>query len=153
MEKFRTTLSNLDWLDVKSSNDVNTSYGIFWDTFKTLFDLNFPLSKKKFNKNYHKINGYMTKGLLISRSTKIKLLKISVNNPTAENLNAYRKFRNLFTKIMRASKKLYFDANFAKAKKDPKKTWDLIREAIGSEPKNPKIQKLKHFLRNFLGHI
>ena len=59
----------------------------------------------------------MTKGLLISRSTKIKLLKISVNNPTAENLNAYRKFRNLFTKIMRASKKLYFDANFAKAKK------------------------------------
>ena len=142
MEKFRTTLSNLDWLDVKSSNDVNTSYGIFWDTFKTLFDLNFPLSKKKFNKNYHKINGYMTKGLLISRSTKIKLLKISVNNPTAENLNAYRKFRNLFTKIMRASKKLYFDTNFAKAKKDPKKTWDLIREAIGSEPKNPKIQKL-----------
>ena len=142
MEKFRTTLSNLDWLDVKSSKDVDTSYGIFWDTFKTLFDLNFPLSKKKFNKNYHKINGYMTKGLLISRSTKIKLLKISVNNPTAENLNAYRKFRNLFTKIMRASKKLYFDTNFAKAKKDPKKTWDLIREAIGSEPKNPKIQKL-----------
>ena len=32
------------------SDDVNISYGIFWDTLKTLFYLNFPLSKKKFNK-------------------------------------------------------------------------------------------------------
>ena len=84
----------------------------------------------------------MTKGLLISRSTKIKLLKISVNNPTADNLSAYRKFRNLFTKTLRASKKLYFEANFTNAKRNPKKTWDLIREAIGSEPKNQKIPKL-----------
>ena len=53
-----------------------------------------------------------------------------------------RKFRNLFTKTLRASKKLYFDANFNNAKKNPKKTWDLIREAIGSEPKNQKIKKL-----------
>ena len=84
----------------------------------------------------------MTKGLLISRSTKLKLLKISANNPTAENLSAYRNFRNIFTKTMRASKKMYFEANFTKAKKNPKKTWELIREAIGSEPKNSKIQKL-----------
>ena len=83
----------------------------------------------------------MTKGLLISRSTKLKLLKISANNPTAENLSAYRNFRNIFTKTMRASKKMYFEANFTKAKKNPKKTWELIREAIGSEPKNSKIQK------------
>ena len=32
-------------------------------------------------------------------------------------------------------------ANFKKAKNNPKKTWDLIREAIGSEPKNSKISK------------
>ena len=59
----------------------------------------------------------MTKGLLISRSTKIELLKIAANNPTAENLSAYRKFRNLFNKTRRASKKLYFDTNFNNAKK------------------------------------
>ena len=142
VENFRETLSNLEWTEVLNSDEVDTSYGNFWNTFKTLFDLNFPINKKKFNKNYHKINGYMTKGLLISRSTKLKLLKISANNPTAENLSAYRNFRNIFTKTMRASKKMYFEANFTKAKKNPKKTWELIREAIGSEPKNSKIQKL-----------
>ena len=142
LEKFRFSLSNLDWAGVRGSDDVDHSYGIFWDTFKTLFDLNFPLSKRKFHKNFHKINGFMTIGLLTSRTTKIKLLKISANNPTAENLSAYKIKRNIFTKTLRASKKLYFDTNFNNAKKNPKQTWDLIREAIGTEPKNPKIQKL-----------
>ena len=64
---------------------------------------------KKFNKNYHKINGYMTKGLLVSRANKLKLHKKSITEPTETNLSAYRSFRNLYTKILRASKKLYFD--------------------------------------------
>ena len=37
--------------------------------------------------------------------------------------------------------KPYFDANFTNAKRNPKKTWDLIREAIGS---GPKIKKFKN---------
>ena len=83
----------------------------------------------------------MTKGLLISRSTKIKLLKISANNPTPENISAYRKFRNIFTKTIRASKKLYFDTNLNKARKNPKKTWDLIRELLAQNPKTKKFRK------------
>ena len=142
MENFRSNLSQLDWKSVQDSNNVDIAYGNFWDIFKTLFDINFPATRKKFNKNFHKINGYMTKGLLVSRATKLKLHKKSIAEPTEINLSAYRSFRNLYTKILRASKKLYFDANFKKAKNNPKKTWDLIREAIGSEPKNSKISKL-----------
>ena len=84
----------------------------------------------------------MTKGLLVSRANKLKLHKKSITEPTETNLSAYRSFRNLYTKILRASKKLYFDVNFQNAKNNPKKTWDLIREAIGSEPKNSKISTL-----------
>ena len=69
-------------------------------------------------------------------------MKTSANNPSPENLCAYKNFRNIYTKTLRASKKLYFNANFEKAQKNPKKTWDLIREAIGSDPKNSKISKL-----------
>ena len=43
---------------------------------------------------------------------------------------------------LRASKKMYFNANFEKAQKNPKKTWELIREAIGSDPKKSKISKI-----------
>ena len=142
LEKFRDNLSHLDWANVIDQSEVDLAYGNFWDTFKTLFDLNFPIGRTKFNKNYHKINGYMTKGLLVSRSTKLKLLKNSANNPSPENLNAYRNFRNIYTKTLRASKKLYFNANFEKAQKNPKKTWELIRKAIGSDPKKSKISKI-----------
>ena len=84
----------------------------------------------------------MTKGLLISRSTKLKLLKISANNPTAENLSAYRNFRNIFTKTMRASKKMYFEANFTKAKKKPKRHGNSLGKPLA---RNPKILKFKNY--------
>ena len=58
------------------------------------------------------------------------------------NIQNYRNFRNLFNKTLRASKKLYFDTNFEKARKNPKKTWDLIREATGSNSNNSKIDKI-----------
>ena len=142
LERFRDHLSNLDWANTNNQTDVDLAYRNFWDTFKTLFDLNFPTSRKKFYKNYHKINGYMTKGLLVSRITKLKLLKNSANIPSPKNLNDYRNFRNIYTKTLRASKKMYFNANFEKAQKNPKKTWELIREAIGSDPKKSKISKI-----------
>ena len=104
------------------------------------FSIPFLPIKKKFNKNYHKINGYMTQGLLISRRTKLNLLKKSVNEPSESNIEYYKNFRNIYTKTLRASRKLYFDSNFFKAKKNPKKTWDLIREAIGSDTSNSKIE-------------
>ena len=83
--KFRENLSQLNWSAVSDSDNVDISYGNFWDTFQTLFDLNFPLTKNKFNKNFHKINSYMTKGLLISRMTKMNLHKKSTNDPSNTN--------------------------------------------------------------------
>ena len=72
----------------------------------------------------------MTKGLLVSRSTKLKLLKTSANNPSPENLCAYKNFRNIYTKTLRASKKLYFNANFKKAKKKQKKHGTLSEKPL-----------------------
>ena len=34
---------------------------------------------------------------------------------------------------MRASKKMYFEKNLNLAKKNPKKSWQLIKEAIGDQ--------------------
>ena len=43
---------------------------------------------------------------------------------------------------MRASKKMYFDKNLKNAKRNPKKTWQLLKEAIGSTSNNSKINEL-----------
>ena len=142
LDRFRECLGNLSWRNVLNSNDVDDSYNLFWDDFSLLFEQNFPTKSVKFNKNLHKIYNYMTPGLLVSRQTKIKLHKASIHNPSNENVSCYKKFRNIYNKVMRASKKMYFDNNLKNAKQNPKKTWQLLKEAIGSTGNNSKINEL-----------
>ena len=63
----------------------------------------------------------MTKGLLVSRLTKINLHHEALTKPNDTNLSKYKTYRNLYNKIIRASRKHYFATNLNKAKKDPKK--------------------------------
>jgi hypothetical protein len=85
----------------------------------------------------------MTSDLLISRRNKIELHKAFVQNPTVENGNKYKTYRNLYNKTLRASKRMYYCENLYKAKKNPKKTWDLLNEALNRSSVPPKIEKLK----------
>ncbi len=82
IENFRSQLNNLSWHSVLNSTDVNTSLELFGNDFKTLFDLNFPTKTIRFNENTHKINSFMTQGLLTSRNNKIRLHKLSLVNPS-----------------------------------------------------------------------
>jgi hypothetical protein len=63
----------------------------------------------------------MTGGLLISRSNKLKLLKKSIAEPSLENTQKYKNYRNIFNILMRRSKKLYFSDNLKNIKKILKK--------------------------------
>jgi hypothetical protein len=64
-------LNNINWNVILNDNDVNSSFEKCWDIFNTLYDLHFPLKNVKINKNVHKINNFMTKGLLVSRKNKM----------------------------------------------------------------------------------
>jgi hypothetical protein len=127
---FRTQLSNMTWHSVYNSTEANASLDLFWDDFKTIFDLNFPIKTVRLNKNTHKVNCFMTKGLLISRNNKLRLHKISLNNPSDINITTYRNYHNLYNSVLRRSKKLYFESNLQHHIKNPKKTWDILKEAI-----------------------
>ena len=143
MIRFRDDLRNLNWRDVLNCNDVNVSYNLFWQDFKSLYDIHFPLKSVRFNKNLHGINKFMTRGLLISRITKIKLLKQSVKNPNIVSSEAYRKYRNIFNSVLRASKKLYYKNQLENNSKNPRKIWDLIKEVSTGKKSNHTIEKIQ----------
>jgi len=75
MTSFRNALEKISWNSVLALNDVNVAFEDFWATFEALYDIYFPLTHSKFNRNIHNINDYMTKGLLISRTNKNLLHK------------------------------------------------------------------------------
>jgi hypothetical protein len=84
----------------------------------------------------------MTGGLLISRITKNNLHKLAIQTPTVDNINKYKTYRNLYNKVLRASKKSYYCEGLHKAKKNPKKTWDLLKEGLNRSSMPPRIDKL-----------
>jgi hypothetical protein len=84
----------------------------------------------------------MTSGLLQSRKTKLELRKKSLNDPSPDNLTNYKNFRNLYNKTLRASKKLYFEQKIQLNKKNPKKTWDILKEATYGTANQSTIDKI-----------
>ncbi len=102
---FHDNLNNIDWNGVYACNDVNLAFNIFWDKFITQFNISFPETKTKPNRNFYKINDYMTSGLLTSRRSKILLYKLSITDPSSHNIYKYKTYRNLYNSLVRSSKK------------------------------------------------
>ena len=85
----------------------------------------------------------MTRGLLVSRATKNNLLKINATKRSPESLEIYKNYRNIYNKILWASKKLYYKESFIKNRKKTKKIWELIKEvSTGTKSTHP-IEKIK----------
>ena len=149
ISKFYESLSNIGWSDVLDCQDPENAYNIFWDLFSTLFNLHFPLRQFKFNKNFHKLNSFMSTGLLTSRRKKLKLYKLYLSDKTGLNFSNYKSYRNLFNKLIKASKKLYYENELQKNQKDPKAMWKILNESINrSSSKNSDIKEI--FVNNIL---
>ena len=130
LNQFKDNLSSLSWERVTSCQDVNLAFSNFWEDWSLLFDLHFPLKSVRFNKNYHKINDFMTKGILISRKNKLNLYQKFLFSQNSVNENRYKTYRNLYNKIVKAAKVLYFEKKLESNKSDPKKMWGTLNEAI-----------------------
>jgi hypothetical protein len=118
---FKDSLRTQNWNDVLSTEDTNNSCNNFWETFKSLFNIHFPLTTVKGNRNTVKMNDFMTKGLLISRSTKNKLHKKHLINPSPENTRSYKTYRNIYNTLIRKSRKLFYLHKLNIHKRNPKK--------------------------------
>jgi hypothetical protein len=142
IDRFKLLIQGTDWLPVSRSNDVNEAFNIFWTEFSQLYEICFPLTTSKLNRNVHRLNEFMTTGLLISRRTKNLLHKTSLVNPSPVNIAKFRNYRNLYNTLIRKSKAKYFEENLNANVKNPKKTWELLREAtVITKPNKKKLIK------------
>jgi len=128
--RFRNATLNYTWNHVLMINDTQVAYNAFHDNFMDLFNLYFPVTLKKPNPRFNKIEPWFTKGLLISRNTKLKLNQIFRRSPTAANKIKFNNFRNLYNKLIREAKKLHFHRKLAEYQHDLKKTWQTVFLAI-----------------------
>jgi hypothetical protein len=142
LNQFKRDLATTDWGAVLNSNDANESYNIFWNSYKECHDANFPLTRKRFNKIFHKKQQFMSQGLLISRNTKNKLHKKATAEPTLGNIERYKTYKTLYFRTVRGAKKLYFTNKLKDNAANPKKTWDTLNEILGKVKKKETISQI-----------
>ena len=136
MKKFSAALRTINWDFLSTFASTQESYDHFSETFLSLYNLYFPEYSKFINKNVHSIFPWMTKGLLVSRLKKIYLCKINLKKPSVSSSMEYKNYRNLYAKILKASKKLYYQNQLIKYQSDCKKTWEILRKAINNSKKS-----------------
>ena len=73
---------------------------------------------------------WMSRGILISRKNKNSLAHLSIKNPSVINIGNFRKYRNLYNRVIREAKKLYFERQLADNQKNLRKTWKILFSAI-----------------------
>lgn len=139
-EHFISAMMNMSWNHVLLTSDTQTAFDSFSNTFFDIFNLYFPLKTKKINKRYHKIEPWITTGILNSRRTKILLNNRSIKNPTHHNINKFKQYRNIYNLIIRKAKKLYFNNKILEYKNNLKKTWQTLFTVIKKGKKKKQLQ-------------
>ena len=133
MQAFNSALLAQSWTKVVNSLTSDEAYNEFLCIFSQLYELYFPFVKKKINKTNSPRNSFMTSGLLISRARKLLLAKQCKFYPTNENIELYKNYRNLFNKILRKSKALYYSKRIEKCGNQSKKLWEVLREITNTK--------------------
>jgi len=127
IETFKNNLQNINWNVLKDFQDVDDSYNYFLENFNDLYNLFFPIKTIKPNKNIHPTEPWFSNGLLKSRSEKQRLDKLAASAPSAENISRYKAYRNVYNKVVRAAKKLYFEKKLKSCQSNAKATWQTIK--------------------------
>jgi hypothetical protein len=141
MSNFRNALHALRWETVLNKQTCNEAFDEFWDVFQTFYNLHFPLTKQKFNKKIHKINCYMTKGLLVSRVNKIKSYKKYIFKKNVENLEKFKNYLNLYNRLVRLVKRGYYHDKVENCK-NPKMVWEVYNELTNRNSTSKIINEL-----------
>ena len=143
VNRFSNLLSGLGWDDVTSERNPDSAFGIFSDQFSLLYDNLFAPKEIKFNRNIHKLEKWITSGLLVSRSTKLTLANKCSKIPSPENIQSFKKYRNIYNRTIRASKKSYYANELQINSNNLKKTWSILNEAICKKRPSNLIESLK----------
>ena len=118
IENFNTLLRNIEWDNVLREEHPETAFNNFLLKFNEIHELIFPIQKIRINKNIHKVEKFMTNGLLKCRAKKFSLSSLSIKNPTLENISKYHLYRNIYTRAIKTAKKIYYSNELNNCKSD-----------------------------------
>ena len=148
LEYLKSFLTARDWSDVLNDHSKNV-FALFSNILSEGIQLCCPPMQS--NKRKRPTNPWYTSGLMVSGKNKDKLHKKAVKKGTEDSYLKYKIYRNLYYKLCRLSKILYYRNEFYEAKNSVREKWRVSNEIMGRVPKrggNHKIGPLKNCSNN-----
>ena len=127
---FKSLFNSIDWNLVTQTSLPNDSYNIFLEIFVQIYDQAFPERKTEI-KPKNLVNPWITRGLRKSSRKKQRLYDKFLKQRNSKNEEAYKMFKNLFEKLEKQSKKLYFQNKLKKCENNVKSSWKIMKSIIG----------------------
>ena len=136
-------MAGLNWRPVTELPDTDLAFETFNNMFQDLFNIYLPEKTRKIKKNRDALNEFMTPGLLKSRKRKLYLAR-SARNGDAIAKQSYKTYRNIYKKLVRLSKKLFFEQKIHNSKHNKKALYNILYEATGiNSNKSEDIEKIE----------
>lgn len=126
-------IGQLSFLSTYESNDPNVAFNEFYDLFKLIYDLCFPLIRMK--QCTQKRPRWISKGIKICSKRKRSLLWNYRKNPTRENATVLRAYTKRFKRIIMLTQKSQNDYYIRQSKNKSKATWNIINQNKTNFPK------------------
>ena len=132
-ERFKKLIDDISWDNVYKHTDAESAYQTFVTTFNSAFHLCFPLVQLKKNLAVLNKKPWYTSGLHKSSTTKNKLYKRFLTNPTPLNSKKYKTYRNKYNHLIRIAKKIYFSNKLKEYSTDIRSTWKVINQLMNKQ--------------------
>ena len=160
IDNLNNDLVSHNWDNVLNIDEPNLAYQEFMKSYNFYFVKNIPLKSVRFKYYRHKIENWMSKGILTSIKTKDNLhykFKHESDPRRKEQLECkYKTYRNKLNTLIRTAKKLYWENTFKNSENDIKATWKNINKILhrsdkfSHDPgKNENINNLKSICNNY----
>ena len=130
IERFKSLFNSIDWNLVTQTSLPNDSYNIFLEIFVQIYDQAFPERKTEI-KPKNLVSPWITRGLRKSSRKKQRLYDKFLKQRNSKNEEAYKMYKNLFEKLEKQSKKLYFQNKLKKCENNIKSSWKIMKSIIG----------------------
>lgn len=143
INSFSHALSLNTWNIVLENESADIAYSLFFEIFSNLFELHFPLTQPRRNKNFTPLNPFMSRALLRCRSKKQLLAKKLKSFPSQFNKDSYNNYRNVYNKTIRHAKVMHYRRQIKDAGKDSRKIWGVLKNTMGVSKKSNKIDDIE----------
>lgn len=142
LDAFRLEIGTLHWDNVFYSNDANSAYDAFLESFICIYKKHFPYKQRKKRKGCRK--PWMTRELLRKIDRKNRLFRKFIRTRDEADLIAFKQFRNALSKEMKKSKELYHIQAFTVCSKRADVLWNRINSLMGRNSKTEEIKEVLH---------